>query len=397
MHSSELPRHRSAFAFFLALFFSYIFAVAASAQINTDNPVAKAFLQNLQDRGLTLTHVGPVTVDNGVLSIGGIEGYPTADKTTRFKIGDLGLAQASLESDGRIFVGAFAASNFEIDEADFKFSADRIAITDLYLPNEEDLRNPASDLPTSLYSTAEVMGLLFEDRSSGQSMPIERVTIDFDINNGGFPIIASVQVANIVLNRTMFAPPQQQLLDELGLPQVNADIDFEGEWNGDTGEVNIPSAAIVLRDLFSVQLSVQLEGLTDTVVEQIAELATKDNVIALDLLQSAAVANFDLSLVNEGGLDEVLEQQAHRQGQSKSAYVRQLTDRAEKQFKRIPDQAKQLEFTEAVYSFLQNPQSITLSATPKAPISVTQILGVSAISPVSIISLLGIALEANVN
>ncbi|SFK63035.1 hypothetical protein SAMN04488518_10794 [Pseudovibrio ascidiaceicola] len=397
MRSSELRRHRTFLMFFFALFFSSCIALTASAQVDTDNAVAKAFLQNLQDRGLTLTHVGPVTVDNDVLSIGGLEGYPNVDPTKRFKIGDLALAQASVESDGRVFVGAFAASKFEVDEPDFNFTADRIAITDLYLPNADDLSNPASNLPTSLYSTVEVMGLLFQDRSTGQSMPIERISIDFDVNNGGFPIIASVQVANIVLSRSMFAPPQQQLLDELGLPQVNADIDFEGEWNGDTGEINIPSAAVVLKDLFSVQVSLKLEGLTDTVVEQITELATKDNVIALDLLQSAAVSSFNLSLINEGSLDDMLERQAHRHGQSRSTYVKQLTEKAEKQFAIIPDRAKQLEFTEAIYSFLQNPQSITLSANPKAPISVTQILGVSAISPASIISLLGIALQANVN
>ncbi len=397
MRSSELRCHQIFQMFFFALLFSSCFALSASAQIDTDNAVAKAFLQNLRDRGLTLTHVGPVTVDNDVLTIRGIQGYPNADQMKRFKIRDLALAQASVLGDGRLFVGAFAASKFEVDEPDFNFTADMIAVTDLYLSNANDQSNPASNLTTSLYSTAEVKGLLFQDRSTGQSMPVERIRIHFDVNNGGFPITASIQVANIVLGRSMFAPPQQQLLDELGLSQVNADIDFEGEWNGDTGVVNIPGVSVVLKDLFSVQVSLKLEGLTDTVVGHITELAIRDNVIALDLLQSAAVSGFNLSLVNEGGLDDILEKQAHQHGQSRSAYIRLLTDKAEKQFAKIPERAKQLEFTEAIYSFLKKPQSITLSATPKAPISLTQILGVSAISPASIISLLGIALHANIH
>lgn len=132
-------------------------------------------------------------------------------------------------------------------------------------------------------------------------------------------------------------------------------------------------------------------------VDQIAELATKDSTVALDLLQSTAVSSLRFSLINEGGIDDILERQAHTHGQSRSTYIGGLTANMDKHLSRIPDKAKKLEFSEALNSFLQNPQSITLNVAPKAPVNVTQILGVSAISPLSLISLLGIGLEANVN
>lgn len=397
MRSTELRSHRYTITFFLVFFFSSFLTLTASAQVNTNNPIAKALLESLQNRGLTLTHVGPVTVDGDVLSIDGIEGYPTTDQRKRFKIGELSLSQVSLENDGRIVIGAFAASGFEIDEPGFSFVAQKIAITDLYLPNSNSQENLVSELPASLYSFAEVEGILFQDRSSGQSVPIERITIDFDVVNNGFPIISSVVVENIELNRSMFALPQQLVLEDLGLAQVTAGIEFQGEWNGDTGQLTIPSAAIVLQDLFAVQVSLELQGLTAPVIQQFSELASRDHVIALDLLQNAAISRFNLSVINEGGLDDLLERQAQQQGQSRAAYVAQLVARTDEQIARIPDQAKQLEFSQAVIAFLQNPQNITLRATPASPISVAQIIGVSAFSPLSVISLLGIGLEANVD
>ncbi len=355
MRITERRSHTYAVTFFLVFFFSSFFAHIATAQVDTDNPIARALLENLQDRGVTLTHVGPVTVDGDLVSIDGIEGYPTADQGKRFKIGELALSQASLENDGRIFIGAFTASNFEVDEPAFSFVADKIAITDLYLPNSNNQENLVAELPTSLYSAAEIEGLLFQDHSSGQSMPIERIVIDFDVVDDDFPIIASVVVENIELNRSMFALPQQQVLVDLGLEQVTAGIEFQGEWNGDTGQLTIPSAAIVLQDLFGVQVSLELQGLTAPVIQQFSEMASRDHIIALDLLQNAAVSNFNLSVINEGGLDDLLDRQAQQHGQSRAAYVAQLTVRADEQIARIPDQAKQLEFSQAVIAFFAEP------------------------------------------
>ncbi|SDQ96096.1 hypothetical protein [Pseudovibrio sp. Tun.PSC04-5.I4] len=369
----------------------------AAAQSNVPNPVARAFLELLEERGLNLTFVGPVSVTDDVLNIEGIEGHPDGDPKKRFSIKDLALAQASLESDGRLFIGAFAASTFQMVEPDFKFTAEKIAITDLYLPTQADLHNPATDLPMSLYSTAEVIGLLFEDQSSGQTMPVERITLEFDSNNGDYPLSASVDIANIILSKSMFDPAQQAWLDQLGLTEVQGNIVFEGEWDGTTGELKISTGEVVLEKILAVQLAIQLNGLTDTVVDQVVELAAKGNTVALDLLQSTAVSSFSLSLINEGGIENILERQAHTQGKTRPTYINNLTAKMDRHLSRIPDKAKKLEFSEAFDSFLQNPQSITLSITPMAPVSVTQILGVSAISPLSLISLLGIGLEANVN
>lgn len=199
----------------------------AAVQSNVSNPVARAFLELMEERGLNLTYVGPVSVTDNVLNIEGIEGHPDGDPKRRFSIKDLALAQASLESDGRLFIGAFAASTFLMEEPDFKFTAEKIAITDLYLPTQADLQNPATDLPMSLYSTAEIIGLLFKDQSSGQTMPVERITLEFDSNNGDYPLSASVDIANIVLSKSMFDPAQQAWLDQLGLKEVQGNIVFE--------------------------------------------------------------------------------------------------------------------------------------------------------------------------
>ncbi|GHB17617.1 hypothetical protein GCM10007094_01430 [Pseudovibrio japonicus] len=397
MRSIELRSHRYSITFFLAFFVTSFLTLTASAQTNTDNPIASALLESLQERGLTLVHVGPVTVNGEVLTIDGIEGYPTADQRKRFKIGELALSRATLENDGRLYIGAFAATDFEIDEPAFSFVANKIAITDLYLPNSASQDDLVAALPASLYSFAEIEGLLFQDRRSGQSMPIERITIDFDTENNGFPIIASIVVENIELNRSMFTLLQQQVLVDLGLEQVTAGIEFQGVWNGDTGQLTIPSAAVVLQDLFGVQTSLELQGLTAPVIQQFSELATRDHIIALDLLQNVAISTFNLSIIDEGGLDDLLDRQAQQHGQSRGAYVAQLTARIDEQIARIPDQSKQLEFSQAVIAFLQDPQNLTLSAAPASPIGIAQIIGVAAFSPVSIISLLGIGLEANVD
>ncbi len=310
---------------------------------------------------------------------------------------DLAFAQANVNSVGRIFIGAFAASKLQIIEPDFQFTAEKIAITDLYLPGISRRSNSASELASSLYTSAEMLGLVFQDRHTGQSLPIERFTVTFDSDNDDFPISASIQVSNIVLSQSMFPPSQQSLLDGLGLRQVEANINFEGVWDGELGAVNIPTAEVALKNLFTLQLSLELNGLTDTVVDQSFELASKDNVIALDLLQGVAISNLTLSLIDEGGLDQMIIQQARLNGLSRRAYVKQLTEKAERQFKQIPERSKQLEFTEALYSFLQNPESISLSVAPRSPVNTAQILGVTALSPLSLVSLLGITMEANVD
>ncbi|KZL12531.1 hypothetical protein PsAD2_03836 [Pseudovibrio axinellae] len=381
----------------LSLCSIFMYASMSVAQTGQSDPIAFSFLQSLKDKGLIVTFIGPITITDDILTIDGLEGHLKTDGRKHFKFGSLALSGASMETNNRLFISDFAAYKFEIDEPKFAFSADSILISDLYLSKPATQGDAISGLTSSLYSSAEILKLHFLDRSSGHSMPIERVTVTFDTANGGFPISAAIQVNAISLNQSVFGPPQQQMLNALGHTQLTADIAFEGEWNGVTGQLNVESASLVLRDLFTAQLSAKFKGLTETVLKQMAKLAAKDNVIALDQLQNTAVSSFSLSLINNGGLDELLKQQARKHNQSQDAYVRRLTEQAERQFGRIPDRAKSLEFTEAVYNFLQNPQNITVQATPKSPVSVIHILGVSAISPLSIVSLLGITLEANID
>lgn len=368
----------------------------AAAQVRTHNPVANAVLQMLEERGLVLTYVGEVKTENDVLSFGGLEGHAQDNPENIFKVSELALAQASLEADGRLFIGALAASNLIMQEPEFEFTTEKFALTDLYIPAEKDLDNPSSDLPFSLYSSAELVNLKFSDESSGHSVPIERISLMNGSNNGDYPFSVDLVVQNAVFERILFAPIAQGWLDQMGKSSASADVLLQGSWDGSTGSLKLENLELILQDIGAITISGELTGLTDTVVEKATELALQQDTLAADLLQGIAVQSFNVSVIDEGGVEPILMRQAQSQGKSQSAFIGGLIKDFDRLVMKIPDKATRMEFAAAFSAFLNNPENLSVTVSPKAAVPFTQIIGVSAISPVSLISLLGITMQANV-
>lgn len=183
-------------------------------------------------------------------------------------------------------------------------------------------------------------------------------------------------------------------LAELGYTKLSIDASFNGLWDDKTGKVTVDPLAITAADVGGVKLSFVVGGLTPETIDALKK-AEKDNAKQMELLQGLTVEKLTLRYEDASFAKRLLDSQAKKQGVPSDAMVQQLNAMLPMVLASIGNKDFEKKVAGAAGNFLKTPKSLTVSALPAKPISVSEIMGAAMMAPQSLPTVLGADVKSN--
>ncbi|EJF88684.1 hypothetical protein [Bartonella tamiae] len=199
--------------------------------------------------------------------------------------------------------------------------------------------------------------------------------------------------------------PTINFLKTLGYTQFSGALDWNINTNLNTGEVNNDKLLLTLDDMGALNLTFHINGFTKELIKDALTLQKSvfnknvdENALMLaqiGFLQQIEIKELQIAYHDDSLTGRILDGQAKDKGMSRSDFVAQI-----KMFlPLIATQIQHPEFvkntTEQLGKYLDNPQSLIVSAKPETPVTSALISTLAATEPAKLVDVLNITIEAN--
>ncbi|WP_186394247.1 hypothetical protein [Stappia sp. TSB10GB4] len=383
----------------LAIACPLLLAPPALAFDASGNEVADTFFQIIEAGKAAVTGYDRVEESGGKVTITGLRAaLDDGGKTTRLTIAETSFQDAEVDADGGLTAGAMAMSGVTIEDQqdgnDVRVTAALIAIDDPVLPSAATIKAKAdSDAMAPGYSRAEITGILIDTEKDGK-IPIASVVAVVDEMDGDLPTAGSLTVKGIEITAASLDEDGRKSLTDLGYDKLVLGLALEAEWDPDAGVLDISDLTISGAEAATLNASLTLKGMTREVFAKL-EAAQGNPEEAMGIMQGLEVVSLALRLDNESLVDRLLDAQAKESGASREEFVGQLSAALPMLLSVIGNPDFQQKVASAATTFLKDPQSISATAAPAAPVPFAQLLGAAMIAPQTLPNLLGVTIAAN--
>ena len=376
----------------LALLAVLLGASPATAFEATDNVVADAFLRSLEAAGFIDPSAGSVETDGRAVTLSAVESGP-----------------ASLEGS-QIAIASVVVENGVVDATN-ALIADRVRYEDL------TITDPGQDA-SSTVAEMIVEGMRFPTKDGAGSMPslaggFDRLSAkDIAVRSptdGTVPIAAieatisgrddedfsagTLVLDDLTLDVELWDDAAARQLRALGYEQVNLDVEAAGEWSAQGGIGKVDRLRLSIDDMGTIELAGRVDGLEKGTLDTFQTSLSDLNQL-LALLQVVNVSELSLTFTDEGITERVVSDLASRSGQPREALADGLVGSLGAAIAPLGEAPFAQEVVEVARSFLASPGTLVLTATPREPVSVAQVIGAVLLSPQLLPDVLGLQIEA---
>ncbi|WP_349360852.1 hypothetical protein [Stappia sp.] len=394
-HSPHRP------AVILALAGPLLLPLPAAAFDATGNAIADRFLETVDAGNASVTGYDAVSESDGVVIITGLTAtIQDDDDTSRLSVATTEIENGALATDGGLTAAFLEMRTVVIEAADgdddVRVTVEAIAISDPVLPAPDTVRtSPDGDGLAPSYSRAELTGLVIETEDEG-TIPIARAVAMIDRMDGDLPTAGSILVEGIQIEADALDEDEREALAELGYDSLTLTLEARADWEPDTGALVVDTLTISGENAGTLTASLRLAGLTREVVEQLD--AAQDNPEqAMGLMQGLLLEEITLRIDNASLIERVLDRQAEEAGTTREAFVEQLAGALPMMLSILDNAEFQTRVADAAGTFLRDPQSLSATAKPAAPVAFAQILGTAMMAPQALPDILGVTILANEN
>lgn len=367
-------------------------AAPASAFDPSGVPVADAFLKMLDSEEGDVKSYGTVDENGSVITIsdlvlgneGGDDGQVTIAKTT--------LSEGDVLANGRLKLGGLMLENLQLTADDGGMTMATMNVTDLLLPAPEEVKDGIPSVDPS-YKTFKASTIEVSD-TDGKIAAIAEITSSIDSMDGDQPTSGQFAVTGAVIDVKEIQADEAKTLQALGYETLSLSVSGSGKWDPDAATVVIPELKVDAQDAATLSLSLSLGGITREVVDKLNE-NTDNPEESLALMQNISVSNVRIRLDDASLTERVLEQEAKKAGIEKPQYIAAMTGSLPLMLGMLQNKELEGQVSAAVTQYLNDPQSLQITASPEAPVPFAQIMGAAMMAPQMIPGLLGVAISAN--
>ncbi len=270
-----------------------------------------------------------------------------------------------------------------------------------------------TDDSTVGWATAEIDGATVPDRSEVSSspdfLPFSRIAFDgvtvsgnempqpvhigkFEMtltaDAGNQPSAGTVSLTGLEIPLSLIDEEQRPLIQSLGYDN-GFKINFvaAGGYAHASDTLNMSSISLDVENVGKVEFAGVLSGVP------LGKLQSESGM--QEVLATAKVESIRIRLANAGIVEKLLDMQAGQMGTTRDDLVTQLTAAMPMMLNVIGNPGFQEKVASAVSTFLKDPKSITISASPAEPVPVMQIIGVGQSEPQTLPDVLSIGITAN--
>lgn len=319
-------------------------------------------------------------------------------------VGDIRLAGVTRDDKGyrveRISLAEFSGAD---DEEEVRFAAQGIELGNVLLPDEDKRDNYG--------------GLLFYETFALDRMALTIAGTDvftmgdmhFEVTepDGETPMDFSGAAESFTLDLSLMEDENQlAVMEALGLKQMKGYMEVEGSWNPNDGRLAFSQYDMTVVEAGTLGFTFDLGGYTPSLIaslrelqKQMAENPDSDNsaqgLAILGLLQQMTFHSAEISFADDTLTSKVLDFVAKNQGMQPADIANQAKAVVPFALAQLNNPELTAQASQAVSTFLDDPQSLTVSARPAQPVPFALLMATAMTTPVELTKSLAVTVTAN--
>jgi len=176
---------------------------------------------------------------------------------------------------------------------------------------------------------------------------------------------------------------------------ITGHSDISGNWNPETGDVEVSRFNIAAKDVGTLHLGLKLQGITPDIGKKIGKNTDPFDQNTLEILKQIKLKDFNIRFEDSSLTNRVLDQQAHHQKTTRENVITQARLLLPLLSYNLGSSNFAKKLSPELGTFLQKPKSLEVSAAPSQTASLMEILETLHLSPADALNLINADITAN--
>ncbi|MER8382078.1 hypothetical protein NKJ36_12510 [Mesorhizobium sp. M0142] len=382
-------------------FSTFLLTLPLNAAFAQDTAVADRLKAALAAQGVDLSWTG-VTGDTSSMVLQGVAVRPAAEKEA-LKIGDVKL-EGVTEANGGYQIATVSTSPFEHSEDGVTLNLSPFVIHDMTVP-AEGASGPLGSL--MMYKSAELENMTVKVADK-PAFSMDGLAIAITPPADGKAMAFSGTTEKFTADLTLVEDPKsKEVINALGYQNISGNLEMEGTWQPTDGKMDLSKYEISVDNAGTLGMTFNLGGYTLDVIKSMQEMQKKmaaqpegaDNsaqgMAMLGLLQQLSFNSASIRFDDDSLTKKVLDYAGKQQGMSGKDIANQAKAIVPFGMAQLNNPELTAQVSAAVNKFLDDPQSIEVSAEPPAAVPFALIMAGAMSNPLDLPKTLGVTVTAN--
>ena len=292
---------------------------------------------------------------------------------------------------------------YHFEDGEGAVTIEGVAMSGVLLP-DEDAQDAYGGF--MFYETADIGGITVNVRGT-DVFTLSDLHGEFTAPENGNPMEFTGAAEGFTLDLSIIEDPSQiAVLQALGYEQLEGYIEVAGSWQPEDGRMALSQYDLTVVDAGTLGFTFDLGGYTPSFIaslrelqKQMAENPEDDNssqgLAMLGLLQQLSFHGAEIAFTDDSLTGKVLEFVAQAQGMKPADVANQAKAVLPFALAQLNNPDLTAQATQAVAAFLDDPQSLRITAAPAAPVPFALIMAGAMSTPQDLTRTLAVSVSAN--
>lgn len=306
--------------------------------------------------------------------------------------------------------GGYDIASVTEDDVDWRFDNVRVTFADISYTGVKIPGNASYDSLDNMmqYATAST-GPIVVQINDREFLSLSKSLVTNSLTADGKELAFGYQVDGLQIDLDgLEAYGTQEFLKEMGYQQLNGNVTLAGDWNAQTGKINLSRFSTTLEDVGRLDLNLAISGLSLEFAKGLQELTQQFEgkeddpksqqamgIAALGMLQQLSLYHVSLRFDDASLTNRILDAFAKQRGIDREQMIQGLKGTLPFALAAVQNADFQQQVSSAAGAFLDNPESIEIALEPASPLSFAVITGSAISAPQTLPEVLGVIVKAN--
>ncbi|WP_144859275.1 hypothetical protein [Mesorhizobium sp. J18] len=363
--------------------------------------VTERLKQLFAAQGIDLAWTG-VSDDGSSITIEDLKATP-ADENRSVDLGTIVLEDVT-EDDKNYQIGEVSLPSYESTSAKGSVSMQDISVSGLMLP-KESTDDPLADV--ILYESANLGGLQISSQDTDVfTLSAIHVEMMPPADDGTLEFTGAADRFTLDIGAVTTQAKSRETLEKLGYSQIEGTVEMAGSWRPSDGRLMLSQNDVTVASAGKLGLTLDLSGYTpefaNALREMQAEMAANpkgdksaQGMAMLGLMQQLTFNGVVIRFDDDSLTNKLLDHAAERQGVERADVANQVKAMVPMKAASFLGPELTASVTEALSTFLEDPESLEIRAQPESPVPFALLMGAALASPQSLAGQLGLKINAN--
>ena len=388
-------------SFYKLAFSTFLLTLPLNAALAQNTAVADRLKALAAAQGVDISWTG-VTGDDSNLVLQGVAFKPASEKEA-LAIGDIKL-EGVTEANGGYDIATLTTSAFTRSEDGITLNLSPFVVHDLTIP-ADGATGPTGSL--MIYKSAELANMTVKVAEK-TAFTMDGLAVEITPPADGKAMEFSMTTEKINGDLSLVEDPQSKaVIEALGYQNISGNIDMAGTWQPADGKMELSKSDFSVDNAGTLGFTFDLGGYTLDFVKSMQEMQKKmaaqpegaDNsaqgMAMLGLLQQLSFNSTSIRFDDDSLTGKLLDYFGKQQGMSGKDIANQAKAIVPFGMAQLNNPELTAEVSAAVNKYLDDPQSIEISAKPSASVPFALIMAGAMSNPYDLPKTLGVHVKAN--